>query len=137
VPVRVPPVPPAAKPAAPANVPQIARLSDLPAPVEVKPAVVMLPQEPIPPEPEPDPDPDPYAHLPLLRQLPFEVQTAIPDLRITVHVYGEEPRSRFVMIQRKKYREGDRLSDDLTLDAIAPGGLVLRYQDTAFWMDSH
>ena len=69
-------------------------------------------------------------------KLPYEVQTAIPEMRITVHVYGEEPRSRFVMIQHKKYREGDRLSDDLTLDAIAPGGLVLRYQDTAFWMDS-
>jgi len=134
LPVRAPPAPPATKPAGPGTVAQVALLSDLPVPVEVKPAVVMLPQDPVPPEPEPDPDP--YAHLPLLRQLPYDIQTAIPEMRITVHVYGAEPRSRFVMIEHKKYREGDRLSDDLILDAIAPGGLVLRYRDTAFWMDS-
>jgi hypothetical protein len=118
-----------------ATVPPVTPLPDLPAPVEVKPAVVVPPQGPVPP-PAPEPEPDPYADLPLLRQLPYSVQTEIPDLRITVHVYGEDARSRFVVIQHKKYQEGDRLSEDLTLDAIAPGGLVLRYQDTAFWIDS-
>ena len=72
----------------------------------------------------------------MLLQLPPEIQRAIPDLKITVHVYDQNPRYRFIIMQRRKYREGDQLGRDLSLEAIAPGGLVLRYQSTRFWLDS-
>lgn len=75
---------------------------------------------------------DAYASLPMRRSLSYAIQTKLPDLSILVHVYGEEPRDRFVIIQNRKYREGDELADDLALEAITPSGAVLRYKDTAF-----
>ncbi len=71
----------------------------------------------------------------MLLQLPDKIQRAIPELKITVHVYDQDPLYRFIIMGRRKYREGDRLGRNLTLEAIAPGGLVLRYQGTAFWFD--
>ena len=35
-------------------------------------------------------------------------------------------------INKTKYREGDRVAKDLTLEAITPGGLVMDYQGTRF-----
>ena len=105
--------------------PQPAALPDMAPPTEGLPAVVVPPEEPIP-------EPDPYASLPLLHQLSYSIQTALPDLSILVHVYGEDPQDRFVIIQRSKYREGDQLGDHLNLEAITPSGAVLRYQDTGF-----
>ncbi len=93
----------------------------------VPPAVVVTPEESTS-----EPDPDAYASLPLLRQLSYLIQTALPDLRISVHVYAEVPTDRFVIIQRVQYREGDQLGKDLTLEAITPSGAVLRYQNTEF-----
>ena len=94
-------------------------------PVEV-PTAVVVPREP---------EPDPYAALPLLGQLPDSIQAAIPELPVSVHVYDENAANRFIIIERRKYREGDKLGDDLTLEGIMQRGLVLRYQDTAFWVD--
>ncbi len=103
----------------------VAALSDVAPPTEVRPAVVVPPKEPIL-------EPNPYASLPLLHQLSYSIQTTLPDLSILVHVYGEDPQHRFVIIQRQKYREGDQLGARLKLEAITPSGAVLRYQDTSF-----
>jgi hypothetical protein len=97
-------------------------------PVEMLPVVVVPPEEPVP-------DPDPYASLPSLRHLSYQIQTALPDLPILVHVYGEDASARFVVIRHKRYREGDPLGDNLTLEAITPSGAVLRYRDTSFRID--
>ena len=124
---------PASAPAGPAATASqsVAKLPD-PPPVQVAPPVVAPPKAPLP---EPETDPDPYASLPVLFQLPHEIQRAIPELPITVHVYDKDPRYRFVIMTRRKYREGDQLGRDLTLEAIAPGGLVLRFRGTRFWFD--
>ena len=80
------------------------------------------------------PQPAAYAtaDLPTVRELSYSVQSALPEFPISVHVYSEEAGNRFVIIDREKYREGDHINRDLTLEAIAPGGIVLRYLDTAF-----
>ena len=104
-----------------------AALPDVAPPTEVQPAVVVSPKEPFP-----EPEPDPYAFLPSLHQLSYSIQTALPDLSILVHVYGEDPQDRFVIIQRQKYREGDQLGSHLNLEAVTPSGAVLRYRDTSF-----
>ncbi|MCZ6770672.1 MAG: general secretion pathway protein GspB, partial [Proteobacteria bacterium] len=65
----------------------------------------------------------------------YQIQTALPDLPILVHVYGEDASARFVVIRHKRYREGDPLGDNLTLEAITPSGAVLRYRDTSFRID--
>ena len=93
--------------------------------MEVLPAIVAPPEEPIP-------EPHPCASLPLLHRLSYQIQTALPNLLILVHIYGEDPRDRFVIIEHKRYREGDQLGNDLTLEAITPSGAVLRYRDTSF-----
>ena len=111
-----------------------AAFPDLPPPTEV-PELVAVPPEAAVLEPGPEPEPDPYAALPLLVQLPYSIQAAIPELPVTVHVYDEDAGNRFIIIERRKYREGDKLSDDLILEGIGPRGLALRYQDTVFWFD--
>jgi general secretion pathway protein B len=122
------PTPPVASVSRPALPQQTSALPDLPPSGEVKAAVVVRPKVPMQ---EPDPD----ASLPSLRQLPYSIQTALPDLTISVHVFAENPRDRFVIIQRRKYGEGDLLRSDLTLEEIAPSSVVLRYKDTMFRLD--
>jgi hypothetical protein len=68
----------------------------------------------------------------MLHSLSYTIQTILPDLSILVHVYGEEPGDRFVIIQNRKYRAGDELANDLAVEAITPSGAVLRYKGTAF-----
>lgn len=79
-----------------------------------------------------EPDSASFDSIPLLRQLSYSTQTKLPDLSISVHVFAETPTDRFVIIQGKRYQEGDKLREALTLDAITPSGAVLRYQDTKF-----
>ncbi len=97
--------------------------------------VAALPKHAVPdqpPEPSPKAAVDPYSALPVLRQLPRDMRRSLPELAISIHVYDNDPRWRFVRINKTKYREGDRLAKDLTLEAITPGGLVLDFQGTRF-----
>ncbi len=112
---------------APALLQPTAALPDLAPPIAVLPAVVVPPQEPTL-----ELEPDPYASLPLRRRLSYQIQTALPELPIVVHVYGEDAHKRFVVMKHKKYREGELVGNDLILEAITPSGAVFRFRDTSF-----
>jgi general secretion pathway protein B len=73
--------------------------------------------------------------LPEWGELPLEFRSGFPLPRIDVHVYAEEPAKRFVLIDLKKYREGDTLDNGATLERIAPRSIELRYQGTRFRVD--
>ena len=38
------------------------------------------------------------ARIPFLAELPDDVRRGLPDLRVKVHVYAEEPARRFVLM---------------------------------------
>jgi general secretion pathway protein B len=58
------------------------------------------------------------------------------DLRLDVHVYSDQPHERFVLLNMRKYHEGERLQEGPVVDAITPGGVTLSFRGQRFRMQS-
>jgi len=69
---------------------------------------------------------------PFLSELPFEFQESVPDMTLDVHVYVETPAKRFVLINERRYRQGEHTTEGAIVKAIVPDGVVLRYEDDLF-----
>jgi general secretion pathway protein B len=69
---------------------------------------------------------------PLLRDLPAEFRAAVPALSLDVHVYAPTASGRFVLINMKKYREGEQLAEGPRIEEITADGVVLNYQGERF-----
>ncbi|MBB5014645.1 general secretion pathway protein GspB [Rehaibacterium terrae] len=52
-------------------------------------------------------------------------RSALPPLRLTMHVYTEDPAQRFVILDGQRRTEGTLLGDSLRLEAIRRDGVVL------------
>ena len=65
-------------------------------------------------------------------ELPQEFRNKLDLPRLDVHVYTEEPQGRFILVNLKKYREGERLASGLVLEEILPDGMVMSYQGERF-----
>ena len=76
------------------------------------------------------------AEVPLLRDLPASVRQGLPILHVDVHVYDKNPARRFVLINMRRYREGDTLAAGPRLLRITPGGVVLEYHGVRFRLGS-
>lgn len=55
------------------------------------------------------------------------------SVRLTVHVYAEEPAKRFVIINSQRVREGDRTDDGILVEEIRPDGVMLSSQGQTFF----
>lgn len=53
---------------------------------------------------------------------------ASPELHIDLHVYADNPRDRFVLINMRRYTEGQQLPNGGTVERITPQGVIV-YQD--------
>ena len=69
---------------------------------------------------------------PHLRDLPFEFQEKVPPFKITMFAYSKNPAERFVIIDMKKLRVGDRLSGGILLLEIQSENLVLELDGQKF-----
>jgi general secretion pathway protein B len=69
---------------------------------------------------------------PDLRDLPLDFQERIPPLKISMFAYSREPAERFVIIDMKKYRTGDRLPGNLLLLEIQAENLLLELDGQKF-----
>lgn len=76
---------------------------------------------------------DPYAGISHQYQLPSEVQRALPELDITVHIYSATPSARLVRINNRNYQEGDLVDERLRLEEITQDGLILTFGDNRYW----
>jgi len=85
--------------------------------------------------PTPLPVSDSESQLPEWGELSLEFRSGFTLPHIDVHVYAEEPARRFVLIDLKKYREGDSLANGAVLEKIGPGSIQLFYQGTHFRVD--
>lgn len=94
-----------------------------PAPVVSAAEPVIEPVSPLPPEP------------PRWQDLPADQRSALPAPRIDVHVFAQDPARRFVLIELRKYHEGDRLDSGATVEAIRNDGIVLSYQGQHYRVD--
>jgi len=91
--------------------------------------------------PMPDPVPPPTAPLVTevppppagLEALPQELQSQLPARRLTVHVYAKTPAQRFVILNSRRLREGERTPEGLLLVAVRPDGVVLEFAGHRFF----
>jgi|GEM_PF-240962 len=86
---------------------------------------------------ETEPEAAPVQHgirpgTPHLRDLPFEFQEKVPPFKITMFAYSKYPAERFVIIDMKKLRVGDRLPGGILLLEIQSENLVLELDGQKF-----
>jgi general secretion pathway protein B len=61
--------------------------------------------------------------------------TALPDLRLDLHAYADDPAKRFVFINMRKLREGESLPEGVRVDEITQTGARLSYRGTTFTLE--
>ncbi len=111
------------------------RLASIPEPDEVSPEE----ERPRPgterPETVPDEtgiEPDPDRDFVERWELPVNVRRDLPELRLTMHVYSEDPDSRFVLVNAERYREGDEVAPGVQLAEIRRDGAIMDYRQHRF-----
>jgi general secretion pathway protein B len=70
--------------------------------------------------------------IPTYEQLAGAPGSALPELRLDLHVFANEPADRFVFLNNARLREGETLRDGTRVESIVPDGVVLSAQGTRF-----
>jgi general secretion pathway protein B len=70
--------------------------------------------------------------IPRLADLSASQRSALPELKLSMHVYTDDPASRFVLVDGRRVGEGDQLSNGLQLAEIRRDGIVLDFNGTRF-----
>ena len=65
-------------------------------------------------------------------ELPQGVRDSLPELRITVLVYADQPEDRFLLISGQRLVEKDEYQDGVVLDEIRRDGAVFLYRAYRF-----
>lgn len=73
--------------------------------------------------------------VPRWEDLPAAERAQLPVPRIDVHVFAQEPERRFVLIDLRKYLEGEALENGAVIEAILADGIVLSYQGQQYRVD--
>lgn len=64
-----------------------------------------------------------------LREMPDDFRAAFPKIKIEVHAYDDDPAGRFVLIEGRRYREGEVLPQGPQLAAITADGVVFSFRN--------
>lgn len=134
--VALPPAPPVAAPLVapePSPAPGIV-LAPPSAPVAEAPAPEAAPPR-VPVASPPAVEERPVLSINPWQQGSAAVQRLAAGLSLDVHVYAEQAGQRFVLINMRRYREGERLEEGAVLERITPQGVVLSYQGEQFRYD--
>lgn len=71
-------------------------------------------------------------YVPTIDELRLKGSLTLPDLHLDIHVYSDDPASRFVFINMNKHHEGSRIAAGPQVKEITPDGVILEYQGQAF-----
>lgn len=115
---------PAPRPEAPAHAPS--------PPVSAAAAPVAAPSAVPPPAADRADPPATQALPPLLATLGHERRGQLPPLKVSMHVYTEDPSTRVVIIDGRRLREGDPIDGALRLREILREGSVLELDGEAY-----
>ena len=63
--------------------------------------------------------------------LPVE-REGLPPLRLSMHVYDPDPSARFVLIDGKRYRQGDAIAQGVVVDTIRVDGAAISWRGRRF-----
>jgi len=97
------------------------------------PGTIGLPVNPPPAEQNTPAKQAPGASAQPYSELPFSVRKALPELRLSMHVYASDPAQRFVVLNDSRIGEGDKTTDDVFVREIRPDGVVLEFQGQRFF----
>lgn len=64
-----------------------------------------------------------------LKDMPAAYRAEFPPLAVDVHVYNADPQRRFVLVNGKRYREGDPLAEGPRIAEIVADGLVVDWRN--------
>ena len=64
--------------------------------------------------------------------LSLAIRQSLPSLSLDIHVFSETPERRFVLLNGKRYQQGDWLDEGPLLESITEQGVTLVYQDQRF-----
>ena len=79
---------------------------------------------------------DPYKAEPLSYwALPQSVRDGMPEIKITVMVYSDEPSDRFLLVNGLRLLEKEDLSAGVRLEEIRRDGAIFRYRNYRFLVD--
>jgi general secretion pathway protein B len=120
---------------APAPVVSAPVLKPLPVPEaapEPAPVSRPLPARAEPPKPVVTSTPDPDESLPLLSQLPPEIQQTVPAVSFGGYMYSSNPADRLILIDKVLRKEGDSVAPGLILERLLPKCAVLNYRGTRY-----
>ena len=67
-----------------------------------------------------------------LNELPPQATAGLPRLNIDLHVYGPDAAQRFVVLNGRRYREGERLQEGPMLERVTPDGAILNHRGLRF-----
>ena len=76
------------------------------------------------------------APVPRLAALPSGQRARLPTLRINGHLYSSIPGRSFVLINGRRYHQGQRLPQGPAVVLIDEQGAVFVYQDVQFRLDA-
>ncbi len=83
---------------------------------------------------EPDPPTGDRPGLVSFWQLPQDVRSGLPDLKINVMVYNDDPARRFIIMGGKRYREGTEVQRNLTLEEVQRDRALFRHGAYLFYV---
>ncbi|MES9930707.1 MAG: general secretion pathway protein GspB [Candidatus Thiodiazotropha sp. 6PDIVS] len=78
----------------------------------------------------PEPEVKVVEKIPLIWEMSQSLREKLEQLKISIHVYHEDPKRRFVLINMRRYSEGDSLKvDGYRLKRIDREGIVVDHGD--------
>ena len=101
------------------------------APLAGAPAAPPGPAEPAAgtgPRPEPRPEPPAATSVPRITELSASQRQRLPAMKLSMHMWNEDPARRFVVIDGQRRTEGDRIGE-ATITAIDRDGVLLDLDD--------
>lgn len=84
------------------------------------------------PAPAPAPRNEPREQLPGYQELVLSGRARLPELHLDIHVYADDPARRFVFVNNRKYREGEKLDEGGRVERITPYGAVVQHSGHRF-----
>ncbi len=75
------------------------------------------------------------AYLPQLSELPQSIQSQIPDLTFSSHMYSSQDRFRSITINGKRLKQGRYYNDLLYVNEITEKGAIMGFDGTLFEVD--
>ena len=64
--------------------------------------------------------------------LSLDVRQSMPSLSLDIHVFSDAPERRFVLLNGKRYQQGEWLDEGPLLESITEQGVILVYQNQRF-----